>query len=129
MYPIHYYENSFQFVNHIPHKPLQVKVKVVGLGIGGSICLSGLAKHGVTTAVGFEKRPATGPRGVTSRYQNASWRAYDMAANLVDEAVLEQLIENRQRIHVQHEDGTEHVLTSAHLVDGLAQTMKFRAWN
>ena len=66
--PQHFYENSFQFVDRIPDKKLKCRVRVVGLGIGGSMAVSGLAKAGIDTVVGYEKRDETGTRGVTSRY-------------------------------------------------------------
>mmetsp|Transcript_2161 Transcript_2161/g.4730 ORF Transcript_2161/g.4730 Transcript_2161/m.4730 type:complete len:593 (+) Transcript_2161:93-1871(+) len=112
LYPMHFYENSFQFIERIPDKKLSIKVKVIGLGIGGSVCVSGLAKHGVETVVGYEKRPETGPHSVSSRYQNASWRAYDVAGSLVDQTAFEKLLENRQRINVHYDDGTDAVVTS-----------------
>jgi hypothetical protein len=65
--PIHFYENSFQFIDRIPPKKLPVSVKVVGLGIGGSMAVSGLAKHGIEAVYGFEKRTECGPKSVTSR--------------------------------------------------------------
>ena len=112
LYPLHFYENSFAFVDRIPDKKLnKIRVKVVGLGIGGSVCVSGLAKYGIE-AVGYEKRQEKGPRSVTSRYQNASWRAYDIAGKLVDDQAFQHLIENRQRINVKYDDGTEAVVTS-----------------
>jgi len=112
LHPLHFYENSFQFVDRIPKKKLPVKVKVIGLGIGGSIAVSGLAKHGIESAQGYEKRAEKGPRSVTSRFQNASWRAYDIAGNLVDEQAFETLISSRQRINVTYDDGTTAVVTS-----------------
>ncbi len=111
LYPLHFYENSFQFVDRIPPKKLKVKVNVVGLGIGGSMAVSGLAKAGIN-AVGYEKRNETGPSSVGSRYQNASWRAYDVAAKLLDEEAYEELVRYRQRFDVQYEDGTSGVVVS-----------------
>jgi hypothetical protein len=104
-YPIHFYENSFQFVDRIPSKSLPVKVKVIGLGIGGSMAVSGLAKRGIPV-IGLEKRTEIGPSSVTSRYQNASWRAYDTAAGMVNDAAYQLLVQNRQRIHVKQPDGS-----------------------
>jgi hypothetical protein len=72
LYPLHFYENSFSFVNNIPKKELLVKAKVIGLGIAGSVCVSGLAKHGIVAVKGFEKRPEHGPSCVSSRYQNGT---------------------------------------------------------
>jgi hypothetical protein len=72
LYPLHFYENSFAFVNNIPKKELNVKVKVIGLGIAGSVCVSGLAKHGIVHVKGYEKRPEHGPSCVSSRYQNGT---------------------------------------------------------
>lgn len=111
-YPQHFYENSFQFVDRIPDKKLKVKVKVVGLGIGGSMALSGLAKVGIESAIGYEKRNESGPRSVGSRYQNASWRAYDVARDLLDDIAYQHLIEYRQRMNVTHDDGTTKLVTS-----------------
>ena len=111
LYPLHFYENSFQFVDRIPKKKLPVHVKVIGLGIGGSVALSGLLKNGVK-AVGFEKRSESGPRSVSSRYQNASWRAYDIAAKLVDEEAFQHLVENQQRLNVKYDDGSEAIVTT-----------------
>jgi len=111
-YPQHFYENSFEFVHRIPTKKLKVKVKVVGLGIGGSMAVSGLAKAGVQSVVGYEKRDESGARRVGSRYQNASWRAYDIAERLLDEPAYEHLITYRQRINVNYDDGTSKVVTS-----------------
>lgn len=110
-YPIHFYENSFQFVHNIPVKELCVRVKVIGLGIGGSMAVSGLAKRGIPVH-GYEKRPEAGPRSVTSRYQNASWRAYDTAQSLVNEEAYTMLVENRQRIHMALPtvDGTTNIV-------------------
>ena len=107
-YPIHFYENSFQFVDRIPKKDLPVTVKVIGLGIGGSMAVSGLAKRGIDVR-GYEKRPEFGPSSVTSRYQNASWRAYDTASGMVNEEAYDLLIQNRQRIHVEQSDGSTTV--------------------
>lgn len=109
--PLHFYENSFAFVHRIPAKALPVKVNVIGLGIGGSMAASGLAKRGISVK-GFEKRPEHGPSSVTSRYQNASWRAYDTAAGMVDETAYELLVENRQRIHVPQQDGSTTIMES-----------------
>lgn len=111
-YPLHFYENSFQFVDRIPDKQLKVNVKVIGLGIGGSMAISGLAKAGVSSAVGYEKRNESGPRSVGSRYQNASWRAYDVAEKLLDQEAYEHLIAYRQQFNVQLDDGTSKVVTS-----------------
>jgi hypothetical protein len=98
-------------VDRIAAKKLKVRVKVVGLGIGGSIATSGLAKAGIPT-VAYEKRAERGLRSVTSRYQNASWRAYDIAAKLVDESAYNDFVENRQKINVIHDDGTTSIVTS-----------------
>jgi hypothetical protein len=111
-FPQHFYENSFQFVDRIPPKKLKVKVKVVGLGIGGSMTVSGLAKAGVESVVGYEKRDEFGPRRVGSRYQNASWRAYDIAQRLLDETAYNHLITYRQRVKVEYDDGTSSVVSS-----------------
>jgi hypothetical protein len=111
-YPLHFYENSFQFVDRIPEKKLPVKVKVIGLGIGGSMALSGLAKAGVSSVVGYEKRNESGPRSVGSRYQNASWRAYDVAEKLLDDEAYQHLIAYRQQFNVPLDDGTSKIITS-----------------
>lgn len=111
LYPLHFYENSFQFVDRIPPKKLKVSVNVVGLGIGGSMALSGLAKAGIN-AVGYEKRNETGPSSVGSRYQNASWRAYEVASKLLDEEAYEELVRYRQKFNVQYEDGTTGFVVS-----------------
>jgi hypothetical protein len=112
VYPLHFYENSFTFVQKIPEKKLNVKVRVVGLGIGGSMAISGLAKMGITSAVGYEKRSESGVSGVGSRYQNASWRAYDVAKDLLDEEAYNHLVEYQQRFTVTNDDGSTKMLTS-----------------
>lgn len=112
LYPLHFYENSFQFVDRIPKKKLKVKVNVVGLGIGGSMAVSGLAKAGIENVVGIEKRNQSGKSRVGSRYQNASWRAYDVAGKLLDEEAYNDLIQYRQQFNVQYDDGTTGVITS-----------------
>jgi hypothetical protein len=111
-YPLHFYENSFQFVDNIPKKKLKAKVKVIGLGIGGSMAISGLAKMGIELAIGYEKRVESGVSSVGSRYQNASWRAYDVARHLLDETAYQHLIEYRQRFNVTYDDGTTKMVTS-----------------
>jgi hypothetical protein len=111
-YPQHFYENSFQFVERIPPKKLQVKVKVIGLGIAGSLAVSGLKKNGVDSVVGYDKRARNGPRAVTSRFQNASWRAYDIAEKMLDEESFQHLVEYQQRINVTYDDGTSKVMSS-----------------
>lgn len=111
LYPQHFYENSFQFVDRIPTKKIKAKVKVIGLGIGGSMAVSGLAKAGIESVIGYEKREF-GAAGVSSRYQNASWRAYDIASRLLDEEAYQHLIKYRQRINVTYDDGTSDVVTS-----------------
>lgn len=111
-YPQHFYENSFQFVERIPPKKLDVKVKVVGLGIGGSLAVSGLKKNGVDTVVGYDRRARNGPRSVTSRFQNASWRAYDIAEKMLDDESFQHLVEYQQRINVTYDDGTSTVMSS-----------------
>lgn len=108
-YPIHFYENSFAFVNNIPDKSLLATVKVIGLGISGSMAASGLAKRGITV-VGYDQRPEHGPKSVTSRYQNASWRAYDTAARLVNDAAYTFLAQHRQRINVTQSDNSVRVV-------------------
>jgi hypothetical protein len=95
-YPHHFYENSFHFIYNIPEKTLPIKVRVVGLGIAGSLAVSGLAKSGIESVVGFEKRLRDGPSSVSSRYQNASWRAYDIAKNMLDEAALARMKAHQQ---------------------------------
>lgn len=110
-YPQHFYENSFQFVERIPPKKLPVKVKVVGLGIGGSLAVSGLKKNGIEV-IGYDKRERNGPRSVTSRFQNASWRAYDIAEHLLDEEAFNHLVKYQQRITVNYDNGTSKVMTS-----------------
>jgi Dehydrogenases (flavoproteins) len=111
-YPQHFYENSFQFVDRIPQKKLHVKVKVVGLGIAGSLAVSGLKKNGVDTVVGYDRRARNGPRSVTSRFQNASWRAYDIAEKMLDDESFQHLVQYQQRINVTYDDGTSAVLSS-----------------
>ncbi len=112
LYPMHFFENSFQFVNNIPQKTLDVKVKVVGLGVGGSLAVSGLKKRGIDYVIGYDKRSRHGERSVTSRYQNASWRAYDIASGLLDDEAYNELVAYQQRINVMNDDGTSRVLTS-----------------
>lgn len=146
LYPLHFYENSYKFVSQIPPKSLKVSVKIVGLGIGGSIATSGLAKNGCRKVIGIEKRAEKGPKSVTSRYQSkyddttkcglhwlhlgysirssfslyflrflspdASWRAYDVAARMVDEEAFQELTENRQKINVTYDDGSTAVVTA-----------------
>lgn len=111
-YPQHFYENSFQFVERIPKKKLHVKVKVVGLGVAGSLAVSGLKKNGVDTVIGYDRRARNGPRSVTSRFQNASWRAYDIAEKMLDEESFQHLVEFQQRINVTYDDGTSAVMSS-----------------
>lgn len=111
LYPLHFYENSFQFVDRIPNKKLKVKVAVVGLGIGGSMAVSGLAKAGIAVT-GLEKRKEQGVSSVGSRYQNASWRAYDVAAKMLDEQAYEELVKYRQQINIRYDDGSTGVMTS-----------------
>ena len=113
LYPMHFFENSFQFINNIPtNKKLNVKVKVVGLGVGGSLAVSGLKKRGIDYVVGYDKRSRYGERSVTSRYQNASWRAYDIAQKLLDEEAYNHLVSYQQQIHVRNDDGSTKVLKS-----------------
>lgn len=111
-YPQHFFENSFSFVENIPPKSLPVKVRVVGLGIAGSTAVSGLAKNNVEKVHGYEKRPEHGPRSATSRYQNASWRAYDVAQQMVDDQAFQHFLENRQRFNVTFDDGTTEIRSS-----------------
>ena len=111
-YPQHFYENSFKFVDGIPEKKLPVKVKVVGLGIGGSLAVSGLRKNGIETVVGYEKRTRHGPKSVTSRFQNASWRAYDIAEKLLDEEAFQHMEKYQQKINVNFDDGSSKVMTA-----------------
>jgi hypothetical protein len=110
-YPLHFYENSFQFVDRIPDKKLKAKVRVIGLGIGGSMAVSGLAKLGID-AVGYEKRAESGTRSVGSRYQNASWRAYDTAKELLDDLAYQHLTSYRQSLNVTLDDGTSKIMNS-----------------
>lgn len=113
LYPMHFFENSFQFINNIPtNKKLHMKVKVVGLGVGGSLAVSGLKKRGIDHVVGYDKRSRYGERSVTSRYQNASWRAYDIAQKLLDEEAYKHLVSYQQQIHVRNDDGSTKVLKS-----------------
>lgn len=113
LFPQHFYENSFQFVHRIPPKKLPVKVKVVGLGIGGSLAVSGLKKVGIECVTGYDKRCRNGPRSVTSRFQNASWRAYDIAEGMLDEEAFGHLQQYQQRIHVlSEEDGRERIMSA-----------------
>ena len=60
LFPNHFYENSFSFVDRIPSKKLPVKVKVIGLGIAGSLAVSGLARARIESVVGYEKRSRKG---------------------------------------------------------------------
>jgi len=110
--PQHFFENSFQFVDRIPKKPLPVKVKVIGLGIGGSLAVSGLRKNGIENVIGYDKRERDGPRSVTSRFQNASWRAYEIAEKMLDEEAFDRMREFQQRVNVTFDDGTSKVMTS-----------------
>lgn len=112
LYPMHFFENSFTFVSNIPTKDLDVKVKVIGLGVGGSLAVSGLKKRGIKYVKGYEKRARHGERSVTSRYQNASWRAYDIAQGLLDKEAYDELVAYQQRINVVNDDGTTKVMTS-----------------
>lgn len=111
LYPLHFYENTFQFVDQIPPKKLKVKVNVIGLGVAGSMTMSGLAKAGID-AVGYEKRNEKGTRSVGSRYQNASFRAYDVASKLLDAEAYEELVRYRQKFTVQYDDGTSGMVSS-----------------
>jgi hypothetical protein len=110
-FPQHFYENSFSFVENIPEKSLNVTVRIVGMGIAGTMALSGLAKHGIAVK-GYEKRAEKGPRSTTSRYQNASWRAYDIAREMVDDTAYQHFLENRQSLTVTFDDGSTTIRTS-----------------
>jgi hypothetical protein len=112
LYPQHFYENSFHFVSKIPRKKLPIKVRVVGLGIAGSLAVSGLAKMGIETIIGFETRPRKGPSGVASRYQNASWRAFDVSRNMLDETAYKKLEKYRQRLNTTDKEGSTKVVSS-----------------
>ena len=112
LYPQHFYENSFRFVDLIPPKELPITVHVVGLGIGGSLAVSGLAKNGIKCVHGFEQRARTGQGSVTSRYQNASWRAYDISEKLLDQDAFNILCKYRQRLNVTYDNGTSRVVTT-----------------
>ncbi len=113
LYPMHFFENSFQFINNIPtNKNLDIKVKVVGLGVGGSLAVSGLKKRGIQYVLGYDKRTRYGERSVTSRYQNASWRAYDIAQKLLDDEAYNDLVSYKQKIHVKNDDGSTKILNS-----------------
>lgn len=107
---------------------LPVVIKIIGLGIGGAMAASGCAKHGCESVVAYEQRRYDGGQqhrtvrdldhmttsttttttttsnrqksSVTSRYQNASWRAYHTAAQLVDDTAYQELIQYRQRVVV-----------------------------
>lgn len=112
-HPEHFYENSFQFIGLIPQKKLaDVKVKVIGLGIAGSMAVSGLAKAGVTSVTGYEKRNKSGLKSVGSRYQNASWRAYEIAEKMLDKEAYEHLVSYQQRLNIEYDDGTSKIVTS-----------------
>jgi hypothetical protein len=124
LYPMHFFENSFQFVNNIPAKELDhIKVKVVGLGVGGSLAVSGLKKRGIRHVVGYDKRARYGERSVTSRYQNASWRAYDIAQGLLDKEAYDTLVAYQQRIHIV-EDGNDDDDDDDGSGSGMAKTTK-----
>jgi len=110
-YPQHFYENSFQFVERIPSKELKLQAKVIGLGVSGALAVSGLAKAGIQVT-GFEKRSRTGLKRATIRYQNTSWRAYDVAEKLLDHEAYEHLLRFRQKINIKNRDGSEKVVTS-----------------
>jgi hypothetical protein len=112
LYPQHFYENSFRFVDLIPPKKLPIKVKVIGLGIGGSLAVSGLAKCGIECVQGYEQRERSGLGSVGSRYQNASWRAYDIAEKMLDQEAFDVLCKYRQRLNVTYDDGSSHVIAT-----------------
>jgi hypothetical protein len=76
------------------------------------MAVSGLAKAGVKSVVGYDKRAESGAHGVGTRYQNASWRAFDTAEKLLDEEAFNVLAAYRQRINVQYDDGSSEVVTS-----------------
>ena len=111
-YPQHFYENSFRFVDLIPPKKLPIKVQVIGLGIGGSLAVSGLAKSGVESVHGYEQRERSGLGSVGSRYQNASWRAYDISEKMLDTEAFDNLCKYRQRLNVTYDDGSSHVIAT-----------------
>jgi hypothetical protein len=111
-FPQHFYENSFVFVDMIPQKKLYVKVKVIGLGIAGSLAVSGLAKLGIEHVIGYEQRQRSGPGGATSRYQNASWRAYDISEKLLNQEAYDHLRAYRQKIKVQYDDGSSKIVVT-----------------
>jgi hypothetical protein len=49
---------------------------------------------------------------VTSRYQNASWRAYDIARKMLDDVAYQTLVRFQQKVHVTQADGTTAVLST-----------------
>jgi len=51
-------------------------------------------------------------QSVGSRYQNASWRAYDIAKKLLDEEAYSQLARYKQRLNVTLDDGTQTIVTT-----------------
>lgn len=51
-------------------------------------------------------------QSVSSRYQNASWRAYDIARTMLDDTAYDILARYQQRVHVTQPDGTPAVLTT-----------------
>lgn len=87
-------------MNLIPEKKLdKIRVKIVGMGVAGSMALSGLAKAGAKSVVGYEKRERSGLKRVGSRYQNASW-LYCVAKNLLDKEAYEHLIAPASKCHL-----------------------------
>ena len=83
----------------LPNKAIQARVSVVGLGIGGSLAASGLAKHGIQVT-GYEKR-SKGMNGVSIRYQNSSWTGYGISQKLLNEPAYDEMTQFRQHIHTK----------------------------
>jgi len=87
----------------IPEKKLSARVKVVGMGIAGSLAVSGLAKHGIEV-VGYEKRKYGESKGILDggvgmRYQNASWTGYDVSEKLLDAGAFLEMKRCRQKLN------------------------------
>jgi hypothetical protein len=85
---------------------------VIGSGVAGALAISGLTKAGMSNVFGYGKCSRVGLSRSTIRYQNTSWRAYNVAERLLDSTAYQQLLTFQQKNKVTNQDGSEKVVIS-----------------